>query len=161
MRAKHETSLGSTVSSKRLDKLASRPTKNRHSPIIGIGERHFRGRGHKARHTRCTQLSSTPPTRTAILSGNGETSELVIGGTAARPCSDEVCASMVRRLFDSVAAIFLSNCWRSAEGPIVKRKSRREKYVLGYIPWSDLGCRISALMILCCCFAWIRGTSRR
>ncbi len=61
-----------------------------------------------------TQPSSTPPTRTAILSGNGDTSELVIGGTAARPCSDEVCMSIVRRLFDSVAARFLSNCWRSA-----------------------------------------------
>ena len=61
-----------------------------------------------------TQPSSTPPTRTAILRGNGDTSELVIGGTTARPCSDEVCVSIVRRLFDSVAAMFLSNCWRSA-----------------------------------------------
>ena len=65
--------------------------------------------------TRTPQPSSTPPTRTAIFSGNGDTSELVIGGTAVRPCSDEVCASIVRRLFDSVAARFLSNCRRSAQ----------------------------------------------
>jgi hypothetical protein len=102
-----------------------------HSPILRyhnrthVGRRRCRRRGphpqaHEGFNDR-TQLSSTPPTRTAILSGNGETSELVIGGTAARPCSDEVCASIVRRLFESVAAMFLSNCWRSA-WPTVQQK---------------------------------------
>ena len=80
-------------------------------------EEHTRGRGHSSHARKLEdrpQPSSTPPTRTAILSGNGETSELVIGGTAARPCSDDVCMSIVRRLFESVAARVLSNCWRSA-----------------------------------------------
>jgi hypothetical protein len=57
--------------------------------------------------------SSAPPTRTEILRGNGDTSELVIGGTAPRPCSEDVCVSITRRLFDNVAARFWLNCCRS------------------------------------------------
>lgn len=60
-----------------------------------------------------THPSSTPPTRTAILRGNGDTSEVVIGGTAPRPCSEDVCVSITRRLFDNVAARFWLNCCRS------------------------------------------------
>lgn len=57
--------------------------------------------------------SSTPPTRTDILRGKGDTSEFVIGGTAPRPFSDEVCVSIARKLLDNVAARFLLNCCRS------------------------------------------------
>lgn len=54
--------------------------------------------------TECSHpLTSVPLTLTTILTGNGDMPwAVLISGTAERPCSDDVCVSMLCRLFVSV-----------------------------------------------------------
>ena len=82
--------------------------------------------------------SSTPPTRTEILRGKGDTSEFVMGGTAPRPFSEEVCVSIARRLFVNVVARFLLNCCRS---------DRPERSDLRSTPFSVRGVRSGPYLV--------------
>jgi hypothetical protein len=60
--------------------------------------------------------TSTPPTVTVIFIGNGDIPVLVvIGGTALRPRSDDVCVRIVSSDLESKDAKVELNSWRSLE----------------------------------------------
>ena len=58
--------------------------------------------------------TSTPPAFTPIFIGNGDMLGFVMGGTAVRPCSEDVRVIIVCRLFVSVEARFSLNVMRSS-----------------------------------------------
>ena len=87
-----------------------------------------------------------PPTLTTILTGNGDIPEaLVMTGTAARPCSEEVCVIIICRVADKVEARVALKIWRS----VCDVGHHHENEVRsGPSPRSDLGWRTSALIVL-------------
>lgn len=91
------------------------------------------------------QPTSTLSTLTITLKGNGEiVLASVIGGTAARPFSDEVCVIIVWIAFVRVKAKAVRAFSRSG----YRNKLDGTLICVGGSPFSVLGCRNSAFMTL-------------